>query len=300
LIAKLFCRQTSSTSLFLVRQFSSTSSLFQQATSATAVSKQSPSEVATAKAKALTVEDSLKDLGSIKWRTEWQGKRLYPHDQWPERDLVNFPPYKSKERASPVRWGFVPDSWFTFFYEKTGVTGPYLFFWGLIIHGFSREWIVLWYDFNEYIMLAAVSIVLMKVLGPHLVTLIGSWRDAKVNAFERAVQNAKAMNGKQLHLYEMAMEKAGAVDMISEARREILSIQLETSYRERLKQAYESVKRRLDYQMALQNARKDFERSNMINWITNEVKKAITQKQEQETMQQCLQQLKQIATQPAK
>jgi hypothetical protein len=59
---------------------------------------------------------------------------------------------------------------------------------------------------------------------------------------------------------------------------------------------YEAVKRRLDYQVALQNARKDFERTNMINWITNEVKKSITAKQEQDALQACLNQLRQIAS----
>ena len=72
---------------------------------------------------------------------------------------------------------------------------------------------------------------------------------------------------------------------------------LESAYRERLKQMYDAVKRRLDYQVALQNARKDFERTNMINWITSEVKQSISAKQEQEALQACLNQLRQIASQ---
>jgi len=72
---------------------------------------------------------------------------------------------------------------------------------------------------------------------------------------------------------------------------------LETAYRDRLRQMYEAVKRRLDYQVALQNARKDFERTNMINWITNEVRKSITNKQEQDRLQACLNQLRQMASQ---
>ena len=112
--------------------------------------------------KVLRVEDSLKDLGSVKWRTEFNGKRLWPHDQWPERDLVNFPPYKLKEVPNPVRWYCVPESWFKFFYEKTGVTGPYMFFYGLLVYGFSKEYIVLWYDFTEYLILAAAVITVVK------------------------------------------------------------------------------------------------------------------------------------------
>ena len=112
--------------------------------------------------KVARVEDSLKDLSSIKWRTEHNGKRLWPHDQWPERDLVNYPPYKLREAPNAVRWYFVPETWFKFFYEKTGVTGPYMFFYGLLVYGFSKEHIVLWYDFTEYLILAAAVITVVK------------------------------------------------------------------------------------------------------------------------------------------
>ena len=112
--------------------------------------------------KLVRVEDSLKDLSSVKWRTEHNGQRLWPHDQWPERDLVNFPPYKVKEVPNAVRWYCVPESWFKFFYEKTGVTGPYMFFYGMLIYGFSKEYIVLWYDFTEYLILAAAVITVVK------------------------------------------------------------------------------------------------------------------------------------------
>ncbi|CAF3068535.1 unnamed protein product [Rotaria socialis] len=247
--------------------------------------------------KVLRVEDSLKDLSSVKWRTEFNGKRLWPHDQWPERDLVNYPPYKLREAPNPVRWYCVPESWFKFFYEKTGVTGPYMFFYGLLVYGFSKEYIVLWYDFTEYLILAAAVITVVKKLGPSISDAFRGWHQDEVGRYNSVVNNSKAMAGKMLHSYEESLERAKSIGALAEARKDIINMGLETSYRERMKQLYESVKRRLDYQVALQNARKDFERTNMINWITSEVKKSITDKQEKDTLQSCINQLRQIASQ---
>jgi len=247
--------------------------------------------------KVLRVEDSLKDLSSIKWRSEHNGKRLWPHDQWPERDLVNFPPYKLREGPNPVRWYCVPETWFKFFYDKTGVTGPYMFFYGLLIYGFSKEYIVLWYDFTEYLILAAAVITVVKNVGPSVGDVFRGWHQEEVDRYNSVVNNSKAMAGKMLHGYEESLARAKGIGQLADARKDIVNMALETAYRDRMKQMYEAVKRRLDYQVALQNARKDFERTNMINWITNEVKKSISAKQEQDSLQACLNQLRQISSQ---
>ncbi|CAF4346622.1 unnamed protein product, partial [Rotaria sp. Silwood2] len=134
-------------------------------------------------------------------------------------------------------------------------------------------------------------------LGPSVGNAFRGWHQEEVDRYNSVVNNSKAMAGKMLHGYEESLERAKSIELLSEARKDIINMGLETAYRERMKQMYEAVKRRLDYQVALQNARKDFERTNMINWITDEVKKSITPKQEQDTLQACLQQLRQISSQ---
>jgi hypothetical protein len=96
------------------------------------------------------------------------------------------------------------------------------------------------------------------------------WHQEEVDRYNSVVHTTKAMAGKMLHGYEESLARAKGIGHLAVARKDIINMALEIAYRERMKQMYEAVKRRLDYQVALQNARKDFERTNMINWITNQ------------------------------
>lgn len=54
---------------------------------------------------------------------------------------------------------------------------------------------------------------------------------------------------------------------------------LETNYRERLHMVTNEVKRRLDYQIALQNLHRRMEQDHMINWVEKSVISSITPQQ---------------------
>lgn len=54
---------------------------------------------------------------------------------------------------------------------------------------------------------------------------------------------------------------------------------LETNYRERLHMVTNEVKRRLDYQIALQNLHRQMEQEHMVSWVEKSVISSITPQQ---------------------
>lgn len=63
---------------------------------------------------------------------------------------------------------------------------------------------------------------------------------------------------------------------------------LETNYRERLHMVTNEVKKRLDYQVALQNLQRRMEQEHMVNWVEQNVIKSITPQQVHGSSLPCL------------
>ncbi|MED6271702.1 ATP synthase F(0) complex subunit B1, mitochondrial [Characodon lateralis] len=83
--------------------------------------------------------------------------------------------------------------------------------------------------------------------------------------------------------------------MLFDAKRNNVAMLLETNYRERLHMVTNEVKRRLDYQIALQNLHRRMEQEHMINWVEKSVIGSITPQQEKESIAKCIADLKALA-----
>lgn len=79
---------------------------------------------------------------------------------------------------------------------------------------------------------------------------------------------------------------------IYEAKRESLLLQQEAEYRRRLMEVYHEVKRKLDYQVAIEEAKKSFTRKHLVNWVIDNVNKNVNADLEKAVLKQCVLDLK--------
>jgi len=223
------------------------------------------------------------------------GKPLMAYKEGPERDLVNFPRPKRLLDPLPTRFGFLPDSWFQFFYPKTGVTGPYAFGVGFITYILSKEILVLEHEFWTGVSFFAMIIYATKKFGPGIKAnlleqrqkLMDEWnlgRDSEIKAMQDAIAAEKK-----------AQWQAEGQKMLFDVKRENVALQLEAAYRERLKEVYSEVKKRLDYQVDKQQVETNVQQKHIVNWIISRVQKAITPEAEQENLKKCISDLKGLA-----
>ncbi|XP_013147304.1 PREDICTED: ATP synthase subunit b, mitochondrial [Papilio polytes] len=210
------------------------------------------------------------------------------------RDEKNFP---RPVRGEPgkVRLGFVPEEWFQFFHSKTGVTGPYTFGVGLATYLFSKEIYVMEHEYYTGLSIFLMVYYATTKFGPKIAT----WLDKEVDAVESGWNEGRVQNIKDL---EQAIEdektsqwRAQGQELLIQAKKENVLLQLEAAYRERMMNAYTEVKRRLDYQLEKSNVERRLAQKAMVDWVVTNVTKAITPDQEKQALDRCIADLSALA-----
>ncbi|XP_068125847.1 LOW QUALITY PROTEIN: ATP synthase F(0) complex subunit B1, mitochondrial [Hyperolius riggenbachi] len=196
------------------------------------------------------------------------------------------------EHPGKVRYGLVPEEFFQFLYPKTGVTGPYMFGTGLLVYLLSKEIYVI--NHETIAMLSIGSIIVYGVkkyghkvaefadrLNEEKVAEAQAAKDGSINSLERAIEGEKKeqwrVEGRH-HLFD--------------AKRNNVKMLLEINYRERLLNVYSEVKKRLDYQVALQHLLRRKEQDHMVGWVEKNVIQSITPQQQKESIAKCIADLK--------
>jgi len=236
-----------------------------------------------------TLEDKLKVWFGEDMATKYD-------DQKPERDLVNFPRLPPQpEETPPTRLYFVPESWLKFFESKTGRSGGYAFFATFGTFLVSKELFV----FNDNacigVTMTAIAIILRVKFGDLIHGyLLGNvtkqnqgwidWQDGMKKLLKDHVKELKQIEERSLN-----------PELIYDAKRESLALQQEAEYRRRLVDVYNEVKRKLDYQVAVEDAKKNFTRRHLVNWVLENVNKNVNADLEKAVLKQCVVDLKTLS-----
>lgn len=218
----------------------------------------------------------------------------------PERDNVNFPIRRREPYSPPVRLGFIPESFFQAFYNKTGVTGPYLFGGGFLTYVLSKEIWILEHGFTHFAAFWILFFYIAKKFGPGMQKYLTGSTDAFADKYWNIPkQQAKEDFQKVIAEEEKAIWREAGQKYLFEAKRENVNLQLESAYRQRLSEAYQAVKKRLDYQVDVQSAQRRIQQQHMVQWIVDGVKAGISPQQEKDSLAKCLQDLKALSAKVA-
>nr|AWW05869.1 mitochondrial ATP synthase subunit b [Nilaparvata lugens] len=212
-------------------------------------------------------------------RPPWEG---------PERDLVNFPRPVMPEEPGKVRYLFVPEEWFEFFYKKTGVTGPYVLAFGIFNYVMSKEVWLIEHEYYYVYALAAIFYFGDKKFGKQIGDYLDKEIEADTHFFEKDRLDKIANFNKSIEEEKTLQWQKEADKLIIEAKRENVALQQEAIFRERAMFAYQEIKRRLDYQSQKQLMERRIAQKHMVEWIVANVLKAITPQQEADTLKKCI------------
>jgi len=218
-----------------------------------------------------------------------------PVKEGPERDLVNFPRPQRAMYPGKVRFGFVPDEWFTFFYNKTGVTGPYAFGVGLTTWLLSKEIWVLEHEFWGGVSFFIMIVYGVKKFGPQVSAWLDKEQQTIIDDMNEGKNNEIASLKQAIENEKMSQLQAEGSKMLFDVKRENIALQLEAAYRERMMTVFSEVKKRLDYQLEKQNVERGIQQKHMVEWIIRRCHESVTAESDAENLKKCIADLKGLA-----
>ncbi|CAI4226977.1 unnamed protein product [Auanema sp. JU1783] len=217
----------------------------------------------------------------------------------PDRDLVNYP-YPARPMYPPkTRMLMMPDSWFAPFQKVTGVSGPYLFFGGLFAFLVNKE---LWV-FEEQGHMTVGWILFYLLVSRTSGFKIDNWLygeyQNRMNYFKGLIQEDLK---DAVEFRKTSAAETQSLTAVKEAfptiLKENMQLQLEANYRKNVQSVATELKRRLDYLKETEEAKKRFERQQMLKFINEGVEKQVNDKAfKDQYLQNAIQQLKGLQVQ---
>lgn len=180
--------------------------------------------------------------------------------------------------------------------DKAGLSAPTVFGIGLSAYLLSKEVFIIHEETVLALVMGGTIFYLVKKFGKqvadglddysqNILDSMNAGRQAKIKALEEAIADEKSVE-----------DVYSCRDQIYEILKENNTMQMEAEYRANVNRVYEEVKKRLDYQVDLQQLKKNLEQEHIVNWLESAVVKSITPQQEKESLSQCIKDIKLLAT----
>ncbi|XP_061488013.1 ATP synthase F(0) complex subunit B1, mitochondrial [Rhineura floridana] len=207
-----------------------------------------------------------------------------------QQHLAPVPPLP--ETGGKVRHGIIPEEFFQFLYPKTGVTGPYMFGTGLLLYLLSKEIYIVNHETIAGICIVGIIIYGIKKYGADVAAFADKLTEEKIAGIAAVKNDMMTQLEKGIETEKKEQWRIEGRHYLFDAKRNNVAMLLESNYRERLLTVYREVKKRLDYQVALQDLKRSMEQDHMINWVERNVRQSITAQQEKESIAKCILDLK--------
>ncbi|KAK6308571.1 hypothetical protein J4Q44_G00218420 [Coregonus suidteri] len=199
------------------------------------------------------------------------------------------------DKGGKTRHGIIPEELFQLLYPKTGVTGPYMLGAGLLTYILSKEIYIINHETFAAACMGTVIIYGVKKFGPDVAAFADKLNEEKVQKAQEVKDLAMSSLAQAIQDEKKEQWRAEGRQMLFDAKRNNVAMLLETNRRERVHMVTNEVKKRLDYQIALQNLHRRMEQEHMVNWVEKNVVTSITPQQEKASIAKCITDLKVLA-----
>jgi len=183
--------------------------------------------------------------------------------------------------------------------DKAGVSASTVFGVGFTAYLLSKEILII----HEETLLAAVMggtiYYMVKSFGKQVADGLDGYSKNVLDAMNEG-RNIKIKSLEQAIVEEKAVEDTYSCrDQIYEVLQENNSMNMEVEYRTNVNTVFEEVKKRLDYQVELQQLQRQLEQEHIVNWLEDTVIKSITPQQEKDALAQCIIDIKGLSAERA-
>lgn len=193
-------------------------------------------------------------------------------------DVPEIPLQLRLDRQPPgkVRWGFVPEEWFTVFYNKTGVTGFYTLCFTCGIYLVSKEKYVMEHEYYTGVSTFLLCYIGCKSIGSEVAKTLDKYVDEYEELWNLGRNNEINCITAEINDELAAQDGFEGQLILVDGRREMVHLQLEEEYRKRIFNVYKTVIKHLDFTIMYRNRELKYIHKNMTEWVLNNVIKTLT------------------------